>query len=79
MSGLGVLTNTPAFQDAHHKCVCIQILWERDSVKIGRAYNEVFFQPDQITMAESEEGVIISVTGMIYGAIEPIYHFAYRF
>ena len=79
VGGTGVAVTTPAFVDASKKTVCVQILWTRDDVAIGRSYNEVYFPPDQLTIAEAEDGIIVSATGQIYGLIESIYWLAYRF
>jgi len=69
--GAGTATD-PAFADAHKKCVDVQILWTRGAVSIGRKYGAVYFPADQLSLAESEEGVIVSVTGQIYGTITVI-------
>lgn len=69
----------PAFADASKKTVCAQITWEFGGVKIGREYNGVYFPPDQLSLAESEDGVIISCTGLVYETIRCIYAFAHQY
>jgi len=78
-NGAGTSFTTPAFEDSSKKTVDVQILWTRSSVQIGFAYHEVWFPPDQQNVAESEEGVIISCTGLIYGLIEPIFWFGNQY
>lgn len=79
VNGEGSSVATPAFNDSEKKTICIQILWTRDSVSIGRSYHEVLVTPDQISLAEAEDGVILTVTGSVYGPVETIYHFAYQY
>jgi len=79
VSGDGTAVSTPAFLDSSKKTVCVQIVWSRDGVKIGREYNEVWFDPTQLSLSESEDGVEISATGLIYGSIRTIYHHAYQY
>jgi len=79
INGAGTAVTTPAFEDSSKKTVDIQILWTRNSVRLGMAYHEVFFSEDQLQLQESEESVLMSVTGKIYGKIEPIYYFAQQF
>jgi hypothetical protein len=78
-NGNGVLTSFPAFEDTMKKSIAIQIIWTRGGVAIGRAYNEVYFAPDQVSLAEAEDGVTLSFTGLIYGSIDVIHHFGYAY
>jgi len=78
VDGSGSTVNFPAFEDTNKKTVCVQILWTRGGVAYGREFNEVFFPLDQQSLAESADGVVLSCTGKIYGAIRAIYAFGYK-
>lgn len=78
-NGDGTTFTTPPFADSSKKAICVQIVWTRDSVSIGRAYHEVYIAPDQISIAEAEDGVVLSITAQIYGAIQTIYAFGYQY
>jgi len=78
-SGTGVLTSFPAFEDAQKKAIAIQIGWIRGGARIGRALNEVYDSPDQVSLAEAEDGVTLSITGLIYGSIDVIHWFGYAY
>lgn len=79
ISGEGSSVTTPAFEDSTKKAVCVQLVWEKGGVSIGRAFHECWFDLSQLSLAESEEGVILSFTALIYGPIQRIHHFAYRY
>jgi len=79
VDGDGNSFTLPGFADSEKKTVCVEILWTKDGVQYGRAYHEVYFPPDQQSLAESEEGVIVSCTGLVYGKIEEIFWFAYQY
>jgi len=74
-NGAGSTFTDPAFEDTKKYCVNVEILWTRGGVGIGFQYMVVWFPPDQQSVAESEEGVIISLTGLIYGEISSITSF----
>lgn len=74
--GGGNSVTTPAFADSSKKAVCVQIRWSLGSVPVGREFNEVYFPLDQQSLAESEEGLILSCTGQVYGSIRTIFQFA---
>jgi hypothetical protein len=78
-NGAGSEMSFPSLEDASKKTVCVQVLWTRGGVQIGRAYHEVLFLPDQLQLQEAEDSVTMSVTGRIYGKIEAINHLAYQF
>jgi len=71
----------PLFSDSAHKCVNIQVLWIADpeAYKFGLAYYETLFLPDKIMINESADGVIVNVTGGVYGLIEIITAIANRY
>jgi hypothetical protein len=69
--------NNPAFADSNKKAVNIQILF--GTMGYGWAYYEVYSPEDQITFAESESDVILSVAGGCFGLIEMIYGFGVRY
>jgi hypothetical protein len=79
----GNATSTPAFKDTSKKACCVQVLW--DSVagtavtRIGRACHEVYFDPAQQEISEAEDAVPITINGMVYGPVEEITQFAYKY
>lgn len=77
----GNLITTPAFVDASKKTVAILIVWNAGSAttKIGRAWHEVYFNPEGQTLGESGEGVTISCVGQCFGAIDDIQQFGYKY
>lgn len=79
VSGAGVAVATPTMAETAKKAVSVLVLWTRDGVNVGRAYHEVYFGHDQISVAEAEDGVTVSVTGKVYGAIRAIHHLAQQF
>jgi hypothetical protein len=76
--GSGTLTSFPAFEDSTKKTVSIQIIWSRGGVQYGREYCGVYFSPEQQSLAESADGVVMSISGLIYENISQIYWFGYR-
>jgi hypothetical protein len=79
LNGAGTEVVTPNMVDPEKKGVSVYVLWERDSVKIGRAYHGVYFSPSDLSIAEAEDSVTLSVTGKVYGAIRSINHLAQQF
>jgi hypothetical protein len=73
--GNGATFTDPAFEDATKVCVNVEILWTRGGASYGRKYGAVYFPPDQVSLAESADGVVLSVTGKIYGTITTITSF----
>jgi hypothetical protein len=71
-------TVNPAFVDTSKKCVNTQILWT-GTYSVGMAYYECYFPPDQITLAEAEDGITLSANGGCYGVIETINGFGNRY
>ena len=69
----------PAFADSSKKTVNVQMLFEGSSVGLGWAYYEVFFPEDEQTITESEDGVILSCSGGVYGVIERIHGLGSRY
>lgn len=67
VNGKGDSFVDPAFADPMKKCVNFEILWSRDGVDIGRKIVAVYIAPDQISLAEAEDSVMVSVTGQVYG------------
>jgi hypothetical protein len=62
----------PAFVDPVKKCVNFEILWTRATVAVGRKLVAVYIAPPDISIAEAEDGVMVSVTGKIYGGVANI-------
>ena len=76
--GSGTTAAFPAFEDSNKKTVAAQIIWSRGGVQYGREYCGVYFPPDQQTVAESADGVVMSCSGLIYETIRSIYWFGYQ-
>lgn len=73
--GAGSSFTDPAFADASKFCVNVEVLWTLGAVAIGRKIGAVYFPADQQSLAESEEGLILSCTGTAYGTITTITSF----
>ena len=73
-------TNTnPTFADSSKKAVNVQMLFEGSSTSQGWAFYEVFFPEEEQSISESEDGVILSCAGGVYGVIERIHGFGSRY
>jgi hypothetical protein len=73
----GSISN-PAFVDTNKKCVNLQIVWT-GTYPIGMAYYECYFPPEEITIAEAEDGITLSANGGCYGVIETMHGFGNRY
>ena len=67
----------PSFADSNKKAVNVQMLF--GTMGIGWAFYEVFVPEDQVTFAESETDISITVNGGVYGVIQPIHGFGNRY
>lgn len=66
--------SNPAFANAAHKTVNVQIVWDNSSgYPVGSAYYEVFFIPSETSLTEAEDGITLSCAGGVYGIIEDIH------
>jgi hypothetical protein len=77
----GALVNTPPFTDTSKKAVCIQVMWEAGAVTLREFHecNEVYVRPEDISISEAPDGVMVNVTGAIYGSIRSdLSRFGYR-
>lgn len=74
------LNYNPAFADSGKKTVNVQILWDMGAggYPFGAAFYEVYFPPEQISISEGDEGIVLSATGGVYGVIERIFGFGNR-
>jgi len=72
VNGNGDTFVDPAFADPMKVCINLEVLWTRDAVAIGRKAVGLYTSPDQINIAEAEDGVIVSVTGKLYGGVTSI-------
>jgi hypothetical protein len=64
--------STPAFADETGKYAYrVEVKWDGDT-DYGFRYEEVYFQPGQQTISESANGVMLSMTGLIYGDVTRI-------
>ena len=71
--------NNPAFVDSSKKAVNVQMLWTGTTYGTGLAYYEVFFPPEEITWSESEDGIVLTAAGGVFGVVEDIYGFGVRY
>lgn len=62
-------TDNPIFTDSSMKAVNVQIRWLGDSTDWLLTYNEVYFPPEQQQIQESEDPLVMSLTGKVYGTI----------
>lgn len=62
----------PAFADSNKKSCDIEILWDGPTNDIGLQYAEVFIPGDQVSVAEGDDAITLSFTGMCYGSITRI-------
>jgi hypothetical protein len=58
----------PAFADSGKKCYNVEILWDGATDLVWK-YNEVWFDPAEQKVAESDESVKLSFSGQVYGSI----------
>ncbi|MCK9326041.1 MAG: hypothetical protein M0P69_11175 [Bacteroidales bacterium] len=73
-------TFNPTFADSTKKAVAIQMLWEDvDDKTEGWAFYEIFYPPDEQSIAEAEDAVSFSTAGGCYGVIERINGFGIRY
>ena len=61
----------PAFADSNKLACNLEVLLDGDSADWGMQYNEVWFPQDQCKITISENDVVLAVSGLIYGSIDP--------
>ena len=67
------LVRPTAFSDTRKVCTNVEGIWTSPSGNIeGWQWSEVYFDPAGLRINESPDGVTLSATGLIYGAISPI-------
>jgi len=74
--------SNPSFADTNKKTVNVQILWDGNrtgGLPIGMAYYEVYFPLDEQNFSESEDSVVLSAAGGVFGVIETIHGFGNRY
>ena len=72
----------PSFADITKRTVNIHFLMESArtaGLDQGMAFYETYFPPDEITIAEAEDGITISAAGGCFGIIERISHLCNRY
>jgi hypothetical protein len=74
-AGDGSSVYTPAFADSQKKTVNIEAKWTVGASSFARQWNEVYFMPSNIEIAEAADEVVVNATGQIYGDIAPINDF----
>ena len=67
--------NNPAFADSNKSTSNVEYLMETGGTDLGFKYAEVYFAADQITIGESDEEIVIGLTGRVYGTISRITSF----
>jgi len=67
--------STPSFADSSKMAYRVEVLWS-GSNDYGWRLDEVYFPPDQQTITEGEDGVVLSMNGLIYGGVSPITAFS---
>jgi hypothetical protein len=71
---------TAPFDDPVKKTVCVQVEYEQTAGNSYREYNEVYFDPVNISLNEAVDGVNLSMSGMIYGDVRTdLQRLGYRF
>ena len=68
-------TNNPAFADSNKSTSNVEYLMETGGTDLGLKYAEVYFAADQISLSESEDEIVIGLTGRVYGTISRITSF----
>ena len=68
-------TNNPAFADSNKGACNVEYLMETGGTDLGFKYAEVYFAADQVSISESDEEIVISLTGKVYGTITRITSF----
>jgi hypothetical protein len=69
----GTLVTLPLFTDPKKKCVNCEGLWDDlASSKIGRQLSEVYFRPGEQSLNEAADGVMVNLSGLVYGHIKSI-------
>ena len=72
----------PAFADSSKKTVDVHMIWTTSTsggYDQGFAYYEVYFPPDEVTITEGDDGLILNANGGVYGVIENIHQLADRY
>ena len=67
--------NNPIFADSNKGTCNVEYLMETGVTDLGFKYAEVYFAEDQISLSESDEEIVISMTGRVYGTITRITDF----
>ena len=67
----GAVANV-AFADSNKSQCIIEYLITMSGTDVGLKYNGVWFPPEQQTLAESEDGIPLSLNAMVYGTITDI-------
>lgn len=65
----------PGFADSGKQSYYVEI-WFDGTTDLGYKYNEVYFPPGEQTIAESGDGLTLSVNGQVYGDVTRIAAFA---
>lgn len=68
----------PNFRDATKQAFYLEVLWDGDN-DYGIKYNEVYFMPGEQSIAESADGLTMSISGQVYGDVTRITGFTAGF
>ncbi len=70
--------NNPAFEDSTKRTLNLEVLFDASSggVDFGYKWAEVYFPPEQQTLADGADGAILNIVGDCYGTITKIVSFS---
>jgi len=73
-SGKGSSIAPVAFADSYKASVNVEVVWDDPdgSGAIGRKFEGVHFPPDQQSITEGEEGIVLNLVGLVYGVISEL-------
>ncbi len=62
------VVSTPSFADGSKMAYRVEVLWD-GSNSYGWDLREVYFPPDQQTITENEDSVVVNINGLCYGSV----------
>ena len=74
-NGVGVSVTTPEFADTSKATYDIEVLWD-GATDLGYKLSEIYFTPSEQTIGEGDDALTLNISGVIYGAIDPITSFS---
>ena len=64
-------TNNPVFRDSTKRTLNMEVKWD-GTIDEGIKWKEVYFPPEQQTIADGADGVTLNIVGDCYGAVSRI-------